>query len=122
VGKEYGWRYRRKGYVVGAAKGDPAKFWSPEEYVRLMNVSHEQGVELAQRARLIAAAKDGEAGAQQALVGRLRCRIYTQDEIEAEERRRNCLVTGKARSGKRVASDPDAMRHALCAVRERSEP
>ena len=62
-----------------------------------MNVSHDQGVELAQRARLIADAKDGEAAAQQALVGRLRC-------------------------GKRVASDPDAMRHALCAVRERSEP
>jgi len=92
VARQYGWRYRRKGYVVGAAKGDPAKFWSPEEYVRLMNVSHEQGVELAQRARLIAAAKDGEAGAQQALVGRLRCRVYTWDEIEAEERRRQLAV------------------------------
>jgi len=75
MGKEYGWRYRRKGYVVGASNGDPAKFWSHDEYLRLMNVSHDQGTEMAERTKLLHRAYQGDAEALAELKARYRLRL-----------------------------------------------
>jgi len=86
VGKEYGWRYRRKDYVVGS-RGDSNKFWTPEEYQRLMNVSSDQGVEMAERANLL---RRGQAGEREAL-----------NELKARYRLRLPLVEKKLAAGSR---------------------
>lgn len=87
MAKDYGWRFRRKGVVVGR-NGDSAKVWTPEEYQRLMDLSHVEGAARIARDRFVSAARDGDRVARLQLIRDLGCRVYTRKEIEAEEARR----------------------------------
>ena len=79
VGREYGWRYRRQGYVVGS-KGDSNKFWSPEEYVRLMAMSHSEGAERLARDALLRRGYQGDREALEELRTRFRLRLPMVEE------------------------------------------
>ena len=78
MGKDYGWRFRRKGYVIGHK--DPGKFWTPEEYQRLMGLSHVEGVARGARDTLLRRGQAGDPEALEELRARYRLRLPLMEE------------------------------------------
>lgn len=88
MGKQgYGWKFRRKGLIVGK-NGDPTKFWTPEEYSRLMRVSRQEYGEMSERAMLLRRGYQGDREALEELRTRYRLRLYSAEECHAETQRR----------------------------------
>lgn len=82
MARQYGWRYRRKGYVVGR-NGDPCRVWTPEEYVRLMGISHAEGAERLARDALLRRGQAWDLQALDELWDRYKLRLPLVEERKA---------------------------------------
>ncbi len=93
MAKEYGWKFRRKGLVVGRT-GDPAKVWTHEEYQRLMAISLLNDVEIAARRDLLRRGYQGDRQALEELKARYRLRLPLVEEALSRQDAEYAKVKG----------------------------